>query len=174
MRFKHHGTFQETKKYHLNPEAYLPQGIIPLDLVHSFEKTPRTLKLPFLNTSTNYESIPKGIFLGSFEPVDEEINEIYTTSWTKLEGQMHQAHSQLRRKISYKRALQRVSKEGKESPELLPEYPTDSNMEMEAIMKRPEMNLEDAKDADKWKSKVMNMLESKFTSIVSKSSTDVG
>ena len=34
------------KKYHLNPEAYLPQGIIPLDLVHSFEKMPRTLKLP--------------------------------------------------------------------------------------------------------------------------------
>ena len=36
------------------------------------------------------------------------------------------------------------------------------------------MNLEDARDADKWKSKVMNMLESKFTSIVSKSSTDIG
>ena len=30
------------KKYHLNPEAYLPQGIVPLDLIHSFEKTPRT------------------------------------------------------------------------------------------------------------------------------------
>ena len=45
---------------------------------------------------------------------------------------------------------------------------------METIMKRPEVNLEDAKDADKWKSKVMNMLESKFTSIVSKSSMDVG
>ena len=24
------------KKYHLSPEAYLPQGIIPLDLIHSF------------------------------------------------------------------------------------------------------------------------------------------
>ena len=35
------------------------------------------------------------------------------------------------------------------------------------------MNLEDVKDADKWKSKVMNMLESKFTSIVSKSSLDI-
>ena len=46
-------------------------------------------------------------------------------------------------------------------------------MEMETIMKRPEVNLEDAKDADKWKSKVMNMLESKFASIVSKSA-DVG
>ena len=65
-------------------------------------------------------------------------------------------------------------KEGKESPELLPVYPTDSNMEVETIMKRPEVNLEDAKDADKWKSKGINMLESKFTSIVSKSSTDVG
>ena len=37
-----------------------------------------------------------------FEPVDEEINEIHTTSWTKLEGQMCQAHAQLRRKKGYK------------------------------------------------------------------------
>ena len=34
------------KKYHLNSEAYLPQGIVPLHLAHSFEKTPRTLKVP--------------------------------------------------------------------------------------------------------------------------------
>ena len=47
-------------------------------------------------------------------------------------------------------------------------------MEMETTMKRPEVNLEDAKDADKWKSKVMNMLESKLVSIVSKFSTDIG
>ena len=90
------------KKYHLNPEAYLPQGIIPLDLVHSFKKMPRTLKLPILNTSTNYESIPRGTLLGTFEPVDEVINKIHMTSWTKLEGQMHQVHAQLRRKKGYK------------------------------------------------------------------------
>ena len=147
-----------------------------MDVVHSFKnkKTPRTLKLLILNTSTNYESIPKGTLLGTFEPVDEDINEIHTTSCTKLEGQMHQAHSQLRRKKSYKQALWRTSKEGKESPELLPQYPTESNMEMETVMKRQEVNLEEAKDADKWKAKVMSMLESKFISIVSKSSTDVG
>ena len=162
----------ENKKYQLNPKAYLPQGIIPLDLIHLFEKTPRMLKLPFLNTSTYYESIPRGSLLGTFEPVDEEINEIHTTNWTKLEGQMHQAHAQLRRKKSYKQAMQKISKEEKGSPKLLPDYPTDSNMEMETIMKRPEVNLEDTKDADKWKSKVMNMLESKFTSIMLKSSMD--
>ena len=38
------------KKYLLNPEGYLPQGIIPLDLVHSFDKMPRTLFVPILNT----------------------------------------------------------------------------------------------------------------------------
>ena len=38
------------RNYQLNPEAYLPQGITPLGLMHSFKKTPRTLKLPFLNT----------------------------------------------------------------------------------------------------------------------------
>ena len=86
------------RKYQLNPEAYLPQGIIPLDLMHSLEKTPRMIKLLFLNTSTNYESILRGTLLGTFEPVDEKINEIHTTSWTKLEEQLHQAHAQLRRK----------------------------------------------------------------------------
>ena len=140
----------QNKRYHLNPKAYLPQGIVPLDLIHSFEKMPRTLKLPIINTSTNFESIQRGTLLGTFEPVDEEINEIHTTSWTKLEGQMHQAHAQLRRKKSYKQALQRASMEEKESPELMPENPTDSDMEMETLMKRPEVNLEDAKDADKW------------------------
>ena len=48
------------KKYQLNPEGYLPQGIIPLDLVHSFDKMPRTLFVPILNTLSKYESIAKG------------------------------------------------------------------------------------------------------------------
>ena len=43
------------------------------------------LKLPFLNTSTNDESIPRGSLLGTFEPVDKEINKLHT-SWTKLRG----------------------------------------------------------------------------------------
>ena len=48
------------RKYQLNPEGYLPQGIIPLDLVHSFDKTPRTLYLQILNTSSKIESMAKG------------------------------------------------------------------------------------------------------------------
>ena len=32
-------------------------------------------------------------------------------------------------------------------------------MEMETLMKRPEVALEDAKDADEWKTRVINMLE---------------
>ena len=51
------------KKYQLNPDAYLPQGIIPLDLIHSFEKMPRTLQLPFLDTSINYKSMCRGSLL---------------------------------------------------------------------------------------------------------------
>ena len=82
------------KKYKLNPNTYLLNGIIPLDPIHSFEKTPRTLQIPFLNVSTNYESIPRGSFLGTFEPMDEEINEVHT-SWEKLDRQVRQAHSQL-------------------------------------------------------------------------------
>ena len=68
------------KRYQLNPNAYLPKGIIPLDLIHSFEKTPRMLQLPFLNTSINYKSMPRGSLLGTFKPVNEEVNEIHTTS----------------------------------------------------------------------------------------------
>ena len=57
------------KKYYLNSNAYLSNGIIPLDPRDSFEKIPRTLQLPFLSMSTNYESLPKGSLLGTFEPV---------------------------------------------------------------------------------------------------------
>ena len=96
------------KKYQLNPNTYLPNGIIPLDPIHSFEKTPRTLQLPFLNVSTNYESIPKGSLLGTFEPVDEEINEVHTTSWEKLDKQVQQAHAQLQKKRSYRNAREKV------------------------------------------------------------------
>ena len=86
----------------LNPEGYLPPGIIPLDLVHSFDKTPRTLLVPILNTSSKYENIPKGSSLGTFEPIDEEVSEVQVTSWTDLEGKMQKVHPQLRKKKSYR------------------------------------------------------------------------
>ena len=57
--------------------------------------------------------------------------------------------------------------------ELLPDYPANNNVEMEAMMKRSDTKLGDTIDADKWKTKVLSMLESRFGSIISKSSTDV-
>ena len=47
-------------------------------------------------------------------------------------------------------------------------------MEMETMIKCPDTILKDGIDADKWKIKVLNMLESRFGSIISRSSTDVG
>ena len=47
-------------------------------------------------------------------------------------------------------------------------------MEMETMMKQPDTKLGDITDADKWKTKVLKMLESRFGSIISRSSTDVG
>ena len=89
------------KKYQLNPEGYLPQGIIPLDLVHSFDKMPRTLFVPILNASSKYESIAKGSLLGTFEPIDKEISEIQVTSWTDLEGKCKKRTGNLgKRKVS--------------------------------------------------------------------------
>ena len=162
------------RKYHLNPEGYSPQGIIPLDLVHSFDKTPRTLYIPTLNTSNKYENIGKGSLLGTFEPIDEEVSEVQVTSWTDLEGKMQKAHQQLRRKKSYRQARLKYCNKKEEPVELLPDYPTNSNMEMETMMKPSDTKLGDTIDADKWKTKVLNMLESRFSSIISKSSTDVG
>ena len=45
---------------------------------------------------------------------------------------------------------------------------------METLMKRPEVTLKDTENADKWKTKIINMLETKFANIILKSSTDVG
>ena len=64
------------RKYKLNPEGYLAQCIIPLDLVHSFDKMPRTLYIPILNMSDKHESIAKSSLLGTFEPIDEEVSEV--------------------------------------------------------------------------------------------------
>ena len=47
-------------------------------------------------------------------------------------------------------------------------------MEMETMMKRSDTKLGDTADADKWKTKVLNMLEPRFRNIISRSSTDVG
>ena len=162
------------KKYQLNPEGYLPQGIIPLDIVHSFDKTPRTLFVPIINTSSKYENIPKGSLLGTFEPIDEEVSEVQVTSWTDLEGKMRKVHWQLRKKKSYRRARQKCYDKEEEPMKLLPDYPADSCMEMETMMKRPNTKLGDTTDADKWKTKVLKMLESRFGSIFSRSSTDIG
>ena len=123
------------KKYQLNPEGYLPQGIIPLDLVHSFDKTPRTLLVLILNTSSKYENILKGSLLGTFEPIDEEVSEVQVTSWTDLEGKMQKAHQQLRKKKIYRLARQKCHDKEEEPMELLPDYPADSCMEMETMMR---------------------------------------
>ena len=112
--------------------------------------------------------------LGTFEPIDEEVSEVRETSWTDLDGKMRKAHQQLRKKKSYRQARQKCYDEKEDSARLLPDYPADSNMEMETMMKCPDTILEDSIDADKWKIKVLNMLESRFGSIISRSSTDVG
>ena len=57
---------------------------------------------------------------------------------------------------------------------LLPDYPANSCVEMETMMKRPDTKIGDTANADKWKTKVLNMLESRFGNIISRSSTDVG
>ena len=62
---------------------------------------------------------------------------------------MHQAHAQLQRKGSYRTARKNIQKMEKEPYELLLDYPFSNSMEMETIMKRPEVALEDAKDAEK-------------------------
>ena len=123
------------KKYQLNPGGYLPLSIIPLDLVHSFDKTPRTLFVPILNTSSKYENIPKGSLLGTFEPINEEVSEVQVTSWTDLEGKMRKAYRQLRKKKSSRQARQKCHNKEEEPMKLLPDYPADSCMEMETMMK---------------------------------------
>ena len=75
------------------------------------------------------------VLLGIFEPIDEEISEIQVTSWTDLEGKMQKVHQQLRKKKSYRQARQKCLDRKDETVELLLDYPENSNVEMEGIMK---------------------------------------
>ena len=71
-------------------------------------------------------------------------------------------------------ARKKVQVMEKESYEKLLSYSSSSSMEMETLMKRPEVTLKDTENAEKWETKVISMLETKFASIISKSSTDIG
>ena len=103
--------------------------------------------------------------LGTFKPVDDEVNDVHTTSWEKLEGQVHQAHAQLQRKRSYRKAREKAQTMEKKPYEILPDYPPSSSMEMEALMKRPKVTRENSKDAYKLKTKVHNMLDVGHTNL---------
>ena len=70
------------RKYQLNPEGYLPQGIIPLDLMHSFDKIPRTLYVPILNTSSKCEARGKHDFIA------ESMNRLKTYPIIKTKGKV--------------------------------------------------------------------------------------
>ena len=63
--------------------------------MHSFDKKPRTLFVPILNTSSKYENIPKGSLLGTFETINEEVSEVQVTSWTDLEGKCERCTNNL-------------------------------------------------------------------------------
>ena len=94
--------------------------------MHSFDKVPRTLFVPILNTSSKYENIPKGSLLGTFETINKEVSE---------EGKMRKAHQQLRKRKSYRLARQKCYNKKEEPVKLLPDYPANSCMEMETMMK---------------------------------------
>ena len=91
--------------------------------------------MPILNTSSKYENIPKGSLLGTFEPINEEVSEVQVPSWTDLEGKMSKVHWQLRKKKSYRQAKQMCCDKKEKQMKLLPDYPANSNMEMETMMK---------------------------------------
>ena len=71
--------------------------------MHSFDKMPRTLFVPILNTSSKYENNPKGSLLDTFETINEEVSEVQVTSWTELEGKIQKHTGNLgKRKVTDK------------------------------------------------------------------------
>ena len=73
---------------------------------------------------------------------------------------MRKAHQQLRKNKKYRQARQKYYNKKEEPMKLLQDYPANSNMEIEAMMKRSDTKLGDTIDADRWKIKVLNMLKS--------------
>ena len=91
--------------------------------------------MPILNTSSKYENIPKGSLLGMFATINEEVSEVQVTSWMDLEGKMQKVHRQLRKKKSYRLARQKCYDKTVEPMKLPPDYPANSSMEIETMMK---------------------------------------
>ena len=112
---------------------------------HDFiaESINRLKSSPIIKTKGKIELSPESIALVEVQAprdvignkkyqLNPEVSKVQVTGWTDLEGKMQKAHWQLRKKKSYRRARQKCHDKEEEPMKLLPDYPADSCMEMEA------------------------------------------
>ena len=70
--------------YKINHKFHLPNGMIPIDVVHKFDnKIPHKLKVPMFNTNNCITSITKNTALVSLRAA-ENVNSIFSLDWDKL------------------------------------------------------------------------------------------
>ena len=124
------------------------EGFVPLETVHKFDKTPRTLKIPVLNYTNKEITIPKKTHLGKLHNLEDKVDAISETSWKQL-------------RTNFKE-------------EKLPQIPRDTIMQFTRQFRRPDVELPDAENAETYKKKVNDMLASDFCDIVSTGPTDIG
>ena len=144
-------TLTSTGGYCLDSSNDLSKKLIPLDIIHRFQKTPGSLYIPVMNVSTTKQVIPKNTTLGKFVAIEEEINEVEETDWSEIKTDQ-------KSNVTVK----------------LPSYPTGTPFQMEKPFKRNDTKLKDAANTDQYRKKIVDLLQGQYAKIVSKSSTDVG
>ena len=147
--------------YKINLDRKLPTGIILLNLIHNLNhKQPGELVIPLLNAGCTDIKLLKNTILGSLKPMDN-VNSIHEVSWEKIQNTKCEDTSN--------------TAQEPHTQKLLPAFPKHSNFQTHVNdNSKPDITLQDADTPQDIRDQLNHMFNTKFTCIVSKSSTDFG
>ena len=150
--------------YKLNHKFPLPSSVILIDVIHKFDhKIPQELKIPILNTNDNVTNITKSTALVSLRSA-ERVDNIFSLDWDTLLQT---------RQLAVEEVLdQQKTKE--QVHNLLPQMPQ-TNLQLEADKpNHPEISTPNVDIPEKALNKLQHPLDAKYSTIISKSTTDIG
>ena len=150
--------------YKTSHKFSLPNSVMPVDVVHKIHnKVPHELNIPIFNTNNHVANITKNTALHSLK-LAEQAENIFSIEWDRL----------LQTKWFMVDEVQTPQERQEQVHDLLPEMPQ-TNLQLEADKsKQLEISTPDADVLTDASLKLQQLLEAKYSSIVSKSAMDIG
>ena len=147
--------------FEINLDRQLPKGTIPLDMLHNINhKQPCKLVVPLLNMAHTDVKLLKNTVLGSSSRVNN-VDSVHEVSWENVQTTKDKEPG--------------TTSQDSQTQKLLPAFPEQSSFQIHANNdSKLVIKLKDADIPQIVKNQLNQMLNTEFTCIVSKSSTDFG